>query len=201
MKTSAAGLGLRERQGIERREAIARSARNLTAERGFNGFTVEELCESVGISRRTFFNYFPSKEQAIFGRPEDGLEDDAAADFVANRDRSPVLPSLVGLGINHLVSAGLTQAEAANFATIIEREPQLLATALNTGNKRDALLAILVAEREGTTADDPSVLLAVQLAGTIVRSAVMDFLFLNSPSTLEDLAASRLAIARALFTA
>src|SRR5258707_8029297 len=40
-------------------------SRRLTAERGLNGFTIEELCDEVGVSRRTFFNYFPSKEEAV----------------------------------------------------------------------------------------------------------------------------------------
>ena len=45
-------------------------SRRLTAERGLNGFTVEELCAEVGISRRTFFNYFPSKDEAVIGMDE-----------------------------------------------------------------------------------------------------------------------------------
>ena len=59
--------GLRERKRAATRTAITAVARSLTAEHGLNGFTVEEVCEAAGISRRTFFNYFQSKEDAIIG--------------------------------------------------------------------------------------------------------------------------------------
>ncbi|MGC0239677.1 hypothetical protein [Arthrobacter sp. SD76] len=31
------------------------------------------MCEAAGISRRTFFNYFPTKEDAIIGHAEDDI--------------------------------------------------------------------------------------------------------------------------------
>ncbi len=48
---------------------------------GLNGFTIEQLCEDVGVSRRTFFNYFPSKEDAIIGHFLDQFPADAIATF------------------------------------------------------------------------------------------------------------------------
>lgn len=54
--------GLRELRRRETERRIVRHTLRLTADRGFDGFTVQELAEAVGISRRTFFNYFPSKE-------------------------------------------------------------------------------------------------------------------------------------------
>jgi AcrR family transcriptional regulator len=186
---------------MERREAIARSARDLTAERGFTGFTIEELCEEVGISRRTFFNYFPSKEDAVIGRPEDGLEGDAIDEFVANRNHTLLLDDLVRLGVGHMVAAGLTPAHVVTFKTIIRREPQLLASILDVGNKRDVLLAAIVARREGLPEDHPSVLLAVHLAMTVLKSAAIEYLQRGATSDLSELAAQRLAIARALFAA
>ena len=43
-------------------------AQKLTEEHGLDGFTMEELAESAGVSRRTLFNYFPSKIDAVLGR-------------------------------------------------------------------------------------------------------------------------------------
>src|SRR5690242_5509457 len=58
---------LRDQRKRETSRSLTDAARRLTAEQGFAGFTVEELCAEVGVSRRTFFNYFESKENAVFG--------------------------------------------------------------------------------------------------------------------------------------
>ncbi|MGN0042882.1 TetR/AcrR family transcriptional regulator [Rhodococcus sp. (in: high G+C Gram-positive bacteria)] len=65
------------------RAALVEHARTLTARRGLAGFTVEELCEHVGVSRRTFFNYFASKEDAVLGNPPAALTPEDRDEFVA----------------------------------------------------------------------------------------------------------------------
>ena len=75
---------LREQRRRETTRALTDAARRLTTERGFAGFTVEELCTEVGVSRRTFFNYFESKENAVFGFAAiDSRQEGLEAEFVA----------------------------------------------------------------------------------------------------------------------
>ncbi|WP_449372113.1 TetR/AcrR family transcriptional regulator [Arthrobacter psychrolactophilus] len=45
--------GLRARKREATRSAITAAARRLTSQNGLNGFTIEQLCEQVGVSRRT----------------------------------------------------------------------------------------------------------------------------------------------------
>src|SRR3954471_703362 len=47
--------GLVERRMADTAERMMAVARRLTAERGLSGFTIDELCADVGVSRRTFF--------------------------------------------------------------------------------------------------------------------------------------------------
>src|SRR6476659_1805732 len=72
-------FGLRERKKRETRRAINAAALDLVEERGFAAVTTEEIAARAGVSARTFFNYFPSKESAVIGTTAEELESYAGA--------------------------------------------------------------------------------------------------------------------------
>lgn len=51
------------------RTQVADRALVLFDERGFDALTVDDICQAVGISARTFFRYFPAKEDVVVGDP------------------------------------------------------------------------------------------------------------------------------------
>jgi AcrR family transcriptional regulator len=63
---------LRERKKRATREAIANTARSLFAERGFEAVTVAEVAVAAGVSEKTVFNHFATKEDLVFGRGDSG---------------------------------------------------------------------------------------------------------------------------------
>lgn len=56
------GEGLRERQRTERQDLIVETAEVLLAESGYQGWTLADLADRAGISRRALYHHFPSKE-------------------------------------------------------------------------------------------------------------------------------------------
>jgi len=57
---------LRERNKQRTREEIERAAHGLFVEHGYSATTLPKIAEAAGVSTRTIFGYFPSKEDILF---------------------------------------------------------------------------------------------------------------------------------------
>lgn len=71
-----------------RRLAVVDEALRLFAEKGYEATSVDEIAEAAGISRRTFFRQFRSKEDVIFADHETQLA--AAAEYLARAQGDPL---------------------------------------------------------------------------------------------------------------
>jgi AcrR family transcriptional regulator len=88
-------IGLRERKKVETRRALEHAALWLSAERGFEAVTIDQIAEAAGVSSRTFFRYFSSKDDVIV-RPFVELQAVLGQALAARPADEPVLSALRG---------------------------------------------------------------------------------------------------------
>jgi AcrR family transcriptional regulator len=99
----------------------------LFVERGFDAVTVAEVAEAAGVSEKTVFNYFPSKEDLFF----DEVDEKEAALVAAIRERRPGESVLAALRRHQSAECGrFCSPGFAAFARLIEESPDLRAKEL-----------------------------------------------------------------------
>lgn len=108
--------------------AIHRSALRLADEHGLDGFTMDQLAEEVGVSRRTLFNYVPSKMDAVLG-PEPELEPALLEEFIAGGPTGHLLSDLRTLAVAFLVDSNADQEDLARFRRLLHGDARVLQAA------------------------------------------------------------------------
>ena len=159
---------LRERRRIRTRRTIQAHALRLFADKGFQATTIEEIAAAAEMAPRTFFRYFPTKEEVVFWSEYPPK----LAESVARRpDDEPALEAL-----HHGIVDGL----AAIWDQDEERERMLerlrlafRTPALHPRMRQQqaswaAVLAEILADRLGERPDD----LEVRIIAAAVAAAV-----------------------------
>lgn len=120
-------------QSAIRRRATARSivagARALAAEHGVDGFTMEQLAERAGVSRRTLFNYFPGKYDAILGGPP-AIDPTTLATFRSGGPTGDLVEDVLVVVTQVLSEREEPPAETALGQRLLHDNPQLIAYAM-----------------------------------------------------------------------
>ena len=166
-------IGLRERRRRQTSADIRDAAVRLAQERGFDKVTIDAICVEAGISTRTFFNYFPTKESAIAYGPSD-IPADLAEDFVA-AGAAPyrvVLAELITLAAHHLRDMPPRREQAAAMLELAKSSPAVLAAFLAELERFQNQLTDIVARRQRMGPDDEIPALIAALALTAVRSGI-----------------------------
>lgn len=142
-------LGLRERKKRARRDALIDATHRLVDRDGLDAVTVEAICEAAGVSVRTFFNYFETKDDAVLGHATYPIDPLVEEEFAAGGPTGDLVADLEHLVASLLEAAPPARARLAKGLEIASREPRLLARHLAWLDKHKGNLQDLVARRLG----------------------------------------------------
>ena len=159
--------GLRERKKRERGRALRRATLELTLESGYANVTIEAICERAGVSRRTFFNYFANKEEALLGRSDTVFDDEdqpVIAEFEAGGPTGDMLTDLEGLLAAVVRSRLRRREEMHQYHRVLQQEPQLMQLQMSRMGNNERLFREMIQRRLDATAADGSA--ASALTGT-----------------------------------
>ncbi|MFF4591533.1 TetR/AcrR family transcriptional regulator [Amycolatopsis sp. CA-161197] len=159
-------LGLRERKKLAARQALGSAALRLALERGLDQLRVEDIASEVGVSPRTFNNYFSSKEEAVCSFIVAQQERIREA-LRARPAHEPLWEAVINAAVVQATRDGAPRREDVHRMRDMLRNAGLFAEMLRAHATVERVLAEAVAERAGSTANP---LHARMLAG-IVQSA------------------------------
>jgi AcrR family transcriptional regulator len=150
------------------RAAIQAEATRLFLAKGFEATTVEEIAAGAGISPRTFFRYFASKEDVVLDLV--WLEVDRLAERIASRPADEgLLASLEGaLSETTARSDGLER----ELLVLLKRTPSLRARWLAQGWESAQRLRPVVAARLGLPVTELKVALAANTLFAVAETVL-----------------------------
>jgi len=160
--------GLRERKKDATRRALAERAFELAHQRGYHAFTISDLVADVGVSRRTFSNYFTGKAEAIAAVTDGWLDDVLTAIRHAPADAS--LSDVLQTALIAVARQGTARWGA--LQPMVEAQPDLAAQMLAGDEAVTELVAEEVAARSGLPTDDIRIRLLAAFAVTAGREVL-----------------------------
>jgi AcrR family transcriptional regulator len=184
-----------ERKAAIRLE-IARAAVDLFIAQGVAATTGEQIGQAVGVSARTVWRYFPTKESCV--RPLFSTGIDTIADALRQwRPGRPLEEAFDGLWTR---DAPLSGPDVGALLRLTRIEPGLRAVWLQTHDEAEPAFAHALAERAGLPADDVRPAIWAAMLNAALRAAVEHHAYgTTEPGT--DPATARADLAENLRTA
>jgi AcrR family transcriptional regulator len=185
----------------ERRRAtalrICACAQQLTDEHGLDGFTMDDLAAVAAVSRRTLFNYFPGKIDAVLGEGP-VLSPEALATFRAGGPHHDLVEDLAALAREMFADGELDQGRVALSRRILRANPRLMASAMERFELLSEHLVAEILTREGPTFDAHRARVAIRVLSALFEVSLDEFVTDTRERELADLFTDSLRTAREL---
>jgi AcrR family transcriptional regulator len=162
---------------------LREAALRLFAKQGYDTTTIEEIAERAGVSTRTFFRYFPTKEDVLYHGERDWVQtvldaypkkpatlNDLDAMRVTFEDLAPEL--------------GKSRRSLALYQRAVDSSPTLRGSEQDHQHESTAVLAQAIATRRGQSTPDEGCSLLAAIAMLTYRRALDIWLNGSGAATL-----------------
>jgi AcrR family transcriptional regulator len=151
MEPPQSGLAARKKERTRRQ--LAEAAAELFYERGYAATTVDDIVAAVDVSPRTFFRYFPTKEDLVVALGTTSL--DLFLGALRSRPVEESLQVAVGAAIEESLAPGWEDTtKVRSFLNLLRETPALRARWLEEAYGIRDQMAEILAARTGTNASD-----------------------------------------------
>lgn len=166
---------LRDRRRQELADEVVSLAREQLYERGYDGFSVGDICALAGISQRTFYRHFVSRDAVLMRTIEWATAATNEAFIAQPRDRG-ILDAFAEAAISVLTDPRITEVDIHNMVVLIRHLPVFERRYLGGAVPEDADAA---AEEIGRRLDcaplSPEVTLCRALIGAPIQIAMREW--------------------------
>ncbi|MER5935993.1 TetR family transcriptional regulator [Streptomyces sp. NPDC001928] len=188
---------LTEERKAEIRLEIARAAVDLFVTQGVAATTGEQIGAAVGVSVRTVWRYFPSKESCVSPLLSAGI--DLIADCLRRRRPEQPLAELLDreFADERHALAGPDRATVGALVRLTRTEPGLRAIWLQTYDEAEPAFARALADRAGLPADDLRPTIQAAIFNAALRAAVEHYAW-HTADTAPDRETAQAELAQTL---
>ncbi|WP_045745831.1 TetR/AcrR family transcriptional regulator [Actinoplanes rectilineatus] len=163
--------GVRETKRRQTRLALIGAALRLADTHGADRVTVDAISADAGVSPRTFFNYFATRDDALVGDPLEGCPNPGEELRAVPADRS------VPDALLEVFTPGLARIEEDRDLWLLrmrvfEKNPQLLPLLAAAGMTAEQEMADAIGQRTGTGPDSAYPAVVAAAAGAALRVAL-----------------------------
>jgi AcrR family transcriptional regulator len=176
--------GLRERKRQQTRQRLTEVAMKLFLANGFEATTLDDIAAAAGISRRSFFHYFASKEDVVVAW-QDGSADALTAAIAAR----PADESMITMAENAILAMArhLDPDQAIAIARLKRETPALRAREQVKYEKMEHAMANALAARASDTGGQLRARLIAMITTGAIRIASENWLAQNAREKPETL--------------
>lgn len=177
---------LRQRQRLATLRGLHLAAAELAEESGLAAATVDAIADRAGVSRRTFFNYFASKEDAILGLIPPRVPDEVLEATVREAAGTDDLRRAVHLLVATARASRMTVGGYARRRELVDRFPEFTHRLKRQAQEIQELVLDQLTEQDSRLSEQVQGPLDRARALVLMAASIMRFAYESDPRILEE---------------